>query len=183
MLYQIVDGSVSLGGKTILSHINFEIRGNEKIAVVGRNGTGKTTLLRLISGELELDRDDCRQGLGILKSRQLTIGMLHQHLSGDLGRTVEEELLEACPCKDRFDRERFAYEMEYDRLFTGFGFSKEDKQKRLEEFSGGEQTKIAFIHLLLMKPDILLTMSRRIISIFRRFSGLRNICENIPMRL
>ncbi|MEI3188085.1 MAG: ATP-binding cassette domain-containing protein [Lachnospiraceae bacterium] len=44
MLYQIVDGSVSLGGKTILSHINFEIRGNEKIAVVGRNGTGKTTL-------------------------------------------------------------------------------------------------------------------------------------------
>lgn len=46
--------------------------------------------------------------------------------------------------------------MEYDRLFTGFGFSKEDKQKRLEEFSGGEQTKIAFIHLLLMKPDILL---------------------------
>lgn len=156
MLYQIVDGSVSLGGKTILSHINFEIRGNEKIAVVGRNGTGKTTLLRLISGELELDRDDCRQGLGILKSRQLTIGMLHQHLSGDLGRTVEEELLEACPCKDRFDRERFAYEMEYDRLFTGFGFSKEDKQKRLEEFSGGEQTKIAFIHLLLMKPDILL---------------------------
>lgn len=156
MLYQIVDGSVSLGGKTILSHINFEVRGNEKIAVVGRNGTGKTTLLRLISGELELDRDDRRQGPGILKSRQLTVGMLHQHLSGDPGRTVEEELLAACPCRDRFDRERFAYELEYDRLFTGFGFSKEDKKKRLEEFSGGEQTKIAFIRLLLMKPDLLL---------------------------
>ena len=46
MLYRVSDGSVSLGGKTILSHIDFEIRGNEKIAVVGKNGSGKTTLLK-----------------------------------------------------------------------------------------------------------------------------------------
>ena len=52
MLYQITDGTVSAGGVTILSHINFEIRGTEKIAVAGKNGAGKTTLLRLLAGEL-----------------------------------------------------------------------------------------------------------------------------------
>ena len=52
MRYQIENGTVSLGGKTILNHIDFSIKGQEKIAVVGRNGAGKTTLLRLISGEL-----------------------------------------------------------------------------------------------------------------------------------
>ena len=51
MRYQIENGTVSLGGKTILNHIDFSIKGQEKIAVVGRNGAGKTTLLRLISGE------------------------------------------------------------------------------------------------------------------------------------
>ena len=64
MKYQIKDGTVTLGGETILSHIDFEIQGNQKIAVVGRNGAGKTTLLRLIAGELSLDRDDRRQGPG-----------------------------------------------------------------------------------------------------------------------
>ncbi len=160
MLYQIIDGTVTLGGEAVLSHINFEIHGTEKIAVVGRNGAGKTTLLNVIAGELLLDRDDKRQGSGqgsgVSKARNLTIGMLCQQTFPDGSKTVEEELLEACPCPDTFDRERFAYEQEYDRLFTGFGFAKKDKKKRLEEFSGGEQTRIALIRLLLQKPDILL---------------------------
>ena len=45
MLYQINDGTVSLGGNVILDHIDFEIRGTEKVAVTGANGAGKTTLL------------------------------------------------------------------------------------------------------------------------------------------
>ena len=129
MLYQITDGTVSAGGKVILSHINFQIHGTEKIAVVGMNGAGKTTLLKLIAGELSLDRDDRRQGPGITCSRQVTIGMLSQQVFSDMDRTVQEELLSSCPCKDSFDRERFEYEREYDILFTGLGFSKEDKKK------------------------------------------------------
>ena len=156
MRYQIIDGTVSLGGQTILSHIHFEIRGNEKIAVVGRNGAGKTTLLRLIAGELSLDRDDHRMGPGIVTSRRLTIESLKQEVFSDLTRTVEEELLSGCPCQDPYARERFEYEREYDTLFTGLGFLKEDKAKPLSAFSGGEQTKIALIRLLLKKPDILL---------------------------
>ena len=50
MLYQINDGTVSLGGNVILDHIDFEIRGTEKIAVTGANGAGKTTLFRYFPG-------------------------------------------------------------------------------------------------------------------------------------
>ena len=156
MLYRISDGTVSAGGTVILSHIDLEIRGGEKIAVVGPNGAGKTTLLRLVAGELTLDRDDKRQGPGIACSRQITVGMLKQQAFPDGERTVEEELFLSCPCGDSFDEERFLYEREYDRLFTGFGFPLPDKKKRIKEFSGGEQTKIALIRLLLQKPDILL---------------------------
>ncbi len=154
MLYQIMDGTVSLGGTLVLSHIDFEIKGNEKIAITGINGAGKTTLLRLIAGKLELDRDDKRQGAGVFYSRKLTIGMLGQKALEDLSRTVEEELLEVW--NDEYETERFVYETEYDKLFTGFGFKREEKKKKLSEFCGGEQTKIALIRLLLEKPDILL---------------------------
>lgn len=159
MLYQIQDGTVSPGGETVLSHFYFEIKGREKIALVGKNGAGKTTLLRLIAGELELDRDDSRQNPGIVISRKPVIGYLPQQVfAGEEqnNRTVEEELLDACPCKDTWDRERFLYEQEYDRLFTGFGFAKEDKKKRLSQFSGGQRMRIALIRLMLSRPDILL---------------------------
>lgn len=159
MLYQIQDGTVSLGGETVLFHFDFEIRGREKIAVVGKNGAGKTTFLRLLAGELVLDRDDKRKQPGIRTSRQITVGFLPQQVfagEGDNERTVEEELWRACPCKDTWDRDRFLYEQEYDRLFTGLGFEKKDKKKKLSEFSGGQRTRIALIRLMLEKPDVLL---------------------------
>ena len=184
MLYQIKDGTVSAGGQTILSHVDFYIKEKEKIAVVGKNGAGKTTLLRLLAGELQLDRDDRRgmdtinsgeQGndiarknvksgkrkntnsaLGIVTSRYITIGILRQVDSSNQDKTIEEILLESCPDKDTYSKGRFDYEMEYDRLFTGFGFEKEQKSRTLGSFSGGEQTKISLIKLLLEKPDLLL---------------------------
>lgn len=170
MLYQIKDGTVSVGGQTILSHVDFYIKEKEKIAVVGKNGAGKTTLLRLLAGELQLDRDDrrgmlsgahgketaCKNSLGIVTSRNITIGMLRQVDSSNQDKTIEEILLESCPDKDTFSKERFDYEMEYDRLFTGFGFEKSDKTRLFRSFSGGEQTKISLIKLLLKKPDLLL---------------------------
>ena len=168
MLYQIKDGTVSAGGQTILSHVDFYIKEKEKIAVVGKNGAGKTTLLRLLAGELQLDRDDhrgmssgahgketaCKNSIGIVTSRYITIDMLRQADKSNQDLTVEQILLESCP--DTFSKERFDYEMEYDRLFTGFGFEKEEKSRTLGSFSGGEQTKISLIKLLLEKPHLLL---------------------------
>ena len=155
MLLQIQDGTLSVGGQTVLSHFHFEIKGTEKIALVGRNGSGKTTFLRLLAGELHLDRDDSVQS-GLTTSRRITTGLLHQQAFSDPSVTVEQELLKACPCSDYWDRERFAWEQEYDRILTGFGLSKEDKKKPVSMFSGGEQTKLALIRLLLQKPDLLL---------------------------
>mgnify|MGYP000220054749 FL=1 len=194
MLYQIKDGTVSAGGQTILSHVDFYIKEKEKIAVVGKNGAGKTTLLRLLAGELTPDRDDSRGSYGrsndmvtgaatagsdldgtakrtqrakkkkpsgnpetgITMSRNITIDMLRQADKSNQDLTIEQILLESCPDKDTFSKERFDYEMEYDRLFTGFGFEKEEKSRTLGSFSGGEQTKISLIKLLLEKPDLLL---------------------------
>lgn len=156
MLYQIRNGTVSAGGQVILSHIDFEVKGKEKIAVVGPNGAGKTTLLRLIAGELELDRDDRQHQPAVVSDRDFTIGMLRQINTADADKTVEELLMEGFAQGEPFSREEMSYRAEYDRLFTGFGFSKDMKSKRLSEFSGGEQTKISLIHLLLMKPELLL---------------------------
>lgn len=156
MRYRIADGTVSAGGHTILSHIDFEIKGTEKIALVGKNGAGKTTLLRLIAGEIDLERDDKRQHPGIQTDRKVTVAMLRQSNATELDKTVEELIMEGCPERDTYTKERFLYEMEYDRLFTGFGFVKEQKRKKLSSFSGGEQTKLLLIRLLLEKPDILL---------------------------
>lgn len=156
MRYQIENGTVSLGGKTILDHIDFSVKGQEKIAVVGRNGAGKTTLLRLIGGELSLDRDDKHFGRRIQTDRDISVGFLHQQTFRNVDRTVEEEILSLVGEEDIFSKERYYFEKEYDRIFTGFGFRKEDKQKKIGQFSGGEQTKLAFIKLLLSKPDILL---------------------------
>ena len=78
MLYKINNGAVSFAAENILHNINFEIRNTEKIAVVGRNGCGKTTLLKLISGEVELTKRDSDEDIFIAKSGNPTIGYLKQ---------------------------------------------------------------------------------------------------------
>lgn len=155
MLYNIESASVMLNGTMVLSQINFEIKGKEKIGIVGKNGAGKTTLLKMIAGEITPDRDDKHSNSGIHQSRNLTIGMLKQTSKDLQDKTINEIILEG-HSNDLYSRERFEYEMEYDKLFTGLGFDKKDKIRKIGEFSGGQQTKIALIKLLLDKPDILL---------------------------
>lgn len=158
MLYQIQQGTVSLGGEIILDHIDFQIKGKEKIALVGKNGSGKTTLLKLIAGELELDRDDKRVSPGIWTARDTTIGLLSQSAFSpeDMEQTVEGLIMALCPSADPFSREYDDFSVEYLRIFTGLGFAGSDRNKKIRSFSGGEQTKIALIGLLLKEPDILL---------------------------
>ena len=156
MLYRITDGTLSAGGRRLLSHFDFEIKGSEHIALVGRNGVGKTTLLKMIAGEVFPDRDDKRREPVVSMSRSVTIGMLTQDVFTDKDQTVSEVIMAACPEDDLWSRERFEYEQQYDRMLTAFGFDKTHKDRHIREFSGGEQTRIGLIRLLLMKPDILL---------------------------
>lgn len=187
MLYQIVNGAVEFGADTILTEINFEIRNTEKIAVVGRNGCGKTTLLKLIAGEVDLAKRDSDEDIFIAKAGNPTIGYLKQMAFEDTSITMEEEVkkafadiirmndrmnellaeIENNPSEDVIKsytalQERYeylggyTYQKEFDIVLKKFGFTKEDRQKPLSEFSGGQQTKIAFARMLLSKPDILL---------------------------
>ena len=159
MLLEIRDGTVSRGGKTVLERFSFDIKGTEHAAIVGRNGAGKTTLLEVIAGTRELDADEKNPGSGLFRSRAFTVGMLHQTAVSAPELTVEEAMrtaiLSGKPEDFRWSEERFAEEQRYDKMFTRFGFAKEDKQKKLGAFSGGEQIKIALIRLLLAEPDVL----------------------------
>lgn len=187
MLYQISNGAVAFAADVILHNINFEIRSTEKIAVVGRNGCGKTTLLKLISGEVDLEKRDSDEDIFIAKSGNPDIGYLKQIAFDDPSVTLEQEIrkvfapmelrkkqleqaakdLETDHSEEKVKaytnmEEKFRedggyyYEKEYDVLIRKFGFSEEERKKPLKDFSGGQQTKIAFIKLLLSKPDILL---------------------------
>ena len=104
MLYQIKDGTVSAGGQTILSHIDFYIKEKEKIAVVGKNGAGKTTLLRLLAGELTPDRDDSRGSYG--RSNDMVTGAatagsdLEKELKGQKRRNRRETRKPELPCPE-----------------------------------------------------------------------------------
>lgn len=161
MLYRINDVTISLGGEEVLSHIGFEIHGNEKIAITGRNGAGKTTLLRFIAGEIQADRDDKRKSVEVESARKVTVAMLRQTGEDETGtcHSSPSEVKMWMAHNDMQQNQGMppeSEEWEYDRLLTGFGFAKEDRERPYESFSGGEQTKLRMIRLLLEKPDILL---------------------------
>ena len=92
MLYMINHGAVSYGANTILTNINFEINAGQKIAVVGRNGCGKTTLLKLIEGEVALEKRDSDEDIYIAKSGNPVIGYLKQIAFADETISMETEV-------------------------------------------------------------------------------------------
>lgn len=181
MRYQINKGSKSYGAATIFQDIQFEIRDHEKIAVVGRNGCGKTTLMRIIAQEEELDSGT------IHKENGIRIGYLAQTTFRDEDASVqaemesvfehvkqlEEQLNEAAKQMEIHADEKtleayariqeafeeaggYQWESEMMNILTRFGFTREDLKKTIKEFSGGQRTRLAFVKLLLSKPDILL---------------------------
>lgn len=92
MRYQIRHALVQYGADTILEDVNFEIRDNEKIAVVGRNGCGKTTLLKLIHGDIHMNNLDSDETCGITMAGKQRIGFLHQISFPEVETTVEDEI-------------------------------------------------------------------------------------------
>ena len=187
MIYQINNGLVKYAAETILDHINFEIRNTEKIAVVGRNGCGKTTLFKVITGMLPLVNSDSDEDSWISKADNTTIGFLQQISFENENLTVEEELMKAFTnvlelkkklellcIRMETDQSKavlesysktlelleysggYTYQSEMETIVTKFGFALTDLKRPIKNFSGGQRTKLAFIRLLLCKPDILL---------------------------
>ncbi len=186
MKYVIKNGAVSINGKTILESINLEINEKSHIGVVGKNGAGKTTLLQCIIDNSLLEEGTDDTSFQVIKQGNPSIGYLRQIELNDNNTMLEEvrkpfrdiikiedrleELVREMNIKDDIKlveeytslEEKFqnmggyTYRKEYEILIKKFGFKDSDKFKYLKEFSGGEKTKIAFIKMLLNKPDILL---------------------------
>ena len=91
----ITNGSVEYDGEPVLTEINFAVRDNEKIAVVGRNGCGKTTLLRALTGEVDMLQGTGESDFGFHKTGAPVLGCLKQNFEADDSRTLEQELLTA----------------------------------------------------------------------------------------
>lgn len=185
MYFKISNGSITLGGNTILEDINFSVTDNEKIGIVGRNGTGKTTLLKAIIGEIDLE--DGYDTLKIDKTNDFKLGYIKQNVTTNLNIKMLDYILSAY--KNLVDLEKeirkteekmtenyteqllnkynnltldyklnggYTYKKEYETALKKFGFADTDKEKKLSEFSGGQLTKLSFLKLLLSKPDLLI---------------------------
>ena len=191
MNYKIQNAAISFGDNTLLEEINFEVNTTDKIAIVGRNGCGKTTFLKAL-----IDNDMFEEGIGqnkfqIVRQNNLSIGYLKQIQFKDETISMEEEIRsvykdiieleeklksiqkqmesnidekqaqtlagEYSKALERFEAlDGYTYKKEYETATLKFGFSKEDMQKQIKDFSGGQKTKIALIRLILSKPDLLI---------------------------
>lgn len=186
MRIEIINGSVEYDGNTVLSEINFSVSDKEKIALVGRNGSGKTSILKCISGEVPLVSGTGDEKFSFSISGAPKIGYLQQvSLNDEL--TLRQEILSAYKdvvglenklqnlldkmsenpsdenvgaysrAMERFENiGGYLYKKEYLTAVSKFGFSPCDLDKKLSCFSGGQRTKIALMKLLLEKPDVLL---------------------------
>ena len=175
--------SYEFGGNYLYRDANWHIKPKERIGLVGKNGTGKTTLLRLITGEYEL-----REG-SISKMNGLKIGYLHQEMSEtatDLPIVevalqafahvleVEEEMnsiyasmekeeassetLERLGhLQEEFERNNgYQIRSQTEEILEGLGFSTADLTRPLQEFSGGWRMRVILARMLLEQPDVLM---------------------------
>ncbi|WP_343250630.1 ABC-F family ATP-binding cassette domain-containing protein [Diplocloster hominis] len=174
----------AFGEETILSDISFHIEEKEKAAIVGNNGVGKSTLLKIIVGELTADSGE------VVMAKGKTLGYLAQHQELISGRSIYEELLSVK--QDILDMEQrirqieidmksvegdaleelmgtytrlthefelkngYAYKSEITGVLKGLGFGEEDFDKEVDTLSGGQKTRVSLGRLLLSNPDILL---------------------------
>ena len=135
--------SVSFGKQEVFSDISFILNDKEKLGLIGRNGCGKTTLLKIISGEVE-------QTSGTFSvSKGYTIGYLKQHLQFSESNIVDEVCL-ALPEHRKFNS------WEAEKILMDLEFSLEDLKKNPNEFSGGWQIRLNLAKLLISEPDLLL---------------------------
>lgn len=169
-------------GEPLFNPLSFEVKSNERIALIGLNGTGKSTLLKMIMKKLPIESGQ------IIINKDTTIGYLSQDVISDVNNTLYEEtmtifsnvqelikdidlicqkisndpdnkkLLTELENKQSLLDKLGGYNYEYkiNTILNMFGFPKDSWDRKISSFSGGEKTRIAFAKLLLINPDVLL---------------------------
>ncbi len=182
MLVSLSDVSIAFQGEPILEKVSFKIERKERVALVGRNGTGKTTILKLILGELRPDQGSVSVAAGA------KIGYLRQMTPVNESHSVIEEVLGArashLEMKQRIDRlelaavrsqldseeaeelallhqryleaEGYLAEQQIEFVLKRMGFAESEFQRPVAQLSGGERTRLALARLLLEEPDLLI---------------------------
>ncbi|MBI3210144.1 MAG: ABC-F family ATP-binding cassette domain-containing protein [Candidatus Solibacter usitatus] len=185
-MIQLTEAAKRFGTKVLFENCNWLIGPKERVGIVGGNGTGKSTMLKILSGMEQLDHGDVSAMKGI------RFGYLPQEGLTLSGRTVFDECLstfadvqametemteaahqmgEVDPASEEYailadryhhleglfhSRDGYAIESQVGTVLAGLGFAKEDWARRTEQFSGGWQMRIALAKLLLEKPNLLL---------------------------
>lgn len=142
--------SIEFASRPILDDISLLINRRDRIALVGKNGVGKTTLLRLIAGEYQPTSGR------IAKENGMTIGYLPQVMLHQDGLTLREDVMTVYheQPEGAIDEARFIAEM--DRTIIGLGFERRDFDRPVSEFSGGWRMRIELAKILLRHPDLLM---------------------------
>lgn len=174
--------SYHLGGRTLYENASLHIKPKDKIGLIGLNGTGKSTLLRLINGDYQPDEGS------ISKSNECTIGFLNQDLLSyqseesilavamkafeqalviqkeidkvlkEMETNYRDELVDKLTLlQDRFEAlDGYSMQAKAEEILEGIGFSTKDLQRPLREFSGGWRMRVMLAKLLLEKPSLLM---------------------------
>src|SRR5947207_252180 len=183
MLFRLSDVYKSYGAQNVLRGASLQINPGEHVGLVGRNGAGKTTIFRLVSGEETADKGD------VVRARGVRLGLLAQHIHFEPGTTVHEAALAAfghlqqiehemhelehrmaeadadlekvlerySDLQHDFEREGgFEYGAKAEAILQGLGFDRDTWSLETEKLSGGQQNRLGLARLLLAEPDILL---------------------------
>src|ERR687884_123847 len=183
MLFRLSDVHKSYGSQEVLRGASVQINPGEHVGLVGRNGAGKTTVFRLVSGEETPDRGD------VVRARGVRLGLLAQHVHFEPGSTVHESALAAFGHLQQIEHEMhelehrmaeagedldavlerysdlqhefeleggFEYTARAEAILQGLGFDREMWSLETEKLSGGQQNRLGLARLLLAEPDVLL---------------------------
>ena len=142
-MIQVSNITKAFGTQTLFENISFSLKQKEKVGLVGRNGTGKSTLLKVIEGYISADSGEIRMPKGY------SIGSLSQHLNFSKP-TLREECAQELNEEEKFDF------FKAEKILFGLGFTEEDLKRSPTSFSGGYQIRIELTKVLLKKPDLLL---------------------------
>ena len=138
----IRDLSKSFGSQTLFSHADIDVKRGERVAVIGNNGTGKTTLLKLINGMLPSD------GGTITLGSKVHIGYYDQeHHVLHMEKTVFEEVQDAYPNLSN---------TQVRNILAAFLFTRDDVFKRISDLSGGERGRVSLAKLMLSEANFLI---------------------------